>query len=230
MSLSKPAMAGPISVIIPTLNPGAPFEACLAALRSPSVGEVIVADAGSSDDALAPARSAGATVLGPLTPSRGGQLRAGCAAARGDWLLALHADTLLQPGWEDAARRHMEADPGKAGWFRFALDDARPVARVWEAGVAFRSRLGWPYGDQGLLISRELYEAVGGYGEIPLMEDLDLVRRLGRPRLRPLGARALTSAARYRGGYARRSLRNAVLVARWLAGADPAELADAYRR
>jgi hypothetical protein len=88
--------------------------------------------------------------------------------------------------------------------------------------------LGLPYGDQGLLISRRLYEEVGGYRPLPLMEDVDLVRRL-RGRLRPLAARALTSAERYRrDGYLGRSVRNAVLLARYFAGADPERLAKAY--
>jgi hypothetical protein len=90
-------------------------------------------------------------------------------------------------------------------------------------------RFGLPYGDQGLLISKALYDAVGGYRPLPLMEDVDLVRRLGRARLRPLGARALTSGARFRReGYWRRSRRNWVLLARYLRGADPAELARGY--
>jgi rSAM/selenodomain-associated transferase 2 len=224
-------MAGPLSVIIPTLNAEAGLPGCLDALSDPLVSEVIVADGGSRDGTVALAARAGVRLVGPLPPSRGGQLRTGCAEATGAWLLIVHADTVLAPGWSDAVVRHMAEHPDRAGWFAFALDDPSPVARVWEAGVRVRSRLGWPYGDQGLLIPRCLYDAVGGYRDQPLMEDLDLVRRLGRSRLRGLGVRALTSAARYRtGGYAGRSLRNWDLVLRWLAGADPAELARRYRR
>lgn len=218
-----------ISVVIPALNAATSLPACLAALRSTLVSEVLVVDGGSTDGTRHVAEAAAATVLGPLPPSRGGQLAAGCAATEGEWLLALHADTRFQPGWAEAARRHMAGHPDKAGWFRFALDDPRPVARVWEAGVALRSGLGLPYGDQGLLIPRPLYEAVGGYRELPLMEDLDLVRRIGRGRLRGIEARAVTSAARYRrDGYLRRSARNWRLVARWLNGVDPADLAGRY--
>jgi rSAM/selenodomain-associated transferase 2 len=222
---------GALSVIIPTLHAAAELPACLQALRAPLVREVVVADAGSTDGTAEVAEMAGARVLVSMPPTRGGQIRAGCAAAGGDWLLILHADTRLQPGWAEAAARHMVEHPDRAGWFRFALDDPRPVARVWEAGVALRSRLGLPYGDQGLLISRRLYEGLGGVRDLPLMEDLDLVRRLGRGRLAPLRVKAVTSAVRYlRDGYLRRSLRNARLVARWLAGADPADLAREYGR
>jgi rSAM/selenodomain-associated transferase 2 len=218
-----------ISVVIPALNAGRTLSACLSALNDGSVSEVLVVDGGSSDDTAALTMEAGVRVIGPLPPSRGGQLAAGCAAATGAWLLVLHADTRLEPGWGREVRRHMATHPDRAGWFRFALDDARPIARVWEAGVALRSRLGLPYGDQGLLLPRALYEAVGGYRDLPLMEDLDLVRRIGRKRLRGLEARAVTSAVRYRrDGYLRRSLRNWRLLAAWLGGTDPADLARRY--
>jgi rSAM/selenodomain-associated transferase 2 len=228
LRLSKAAVPGSLSVIIPTLNASGRLQACLSAIEDPLVREVLVADAGSTDGTPDLARSAGARVLGPLPPSRGGQLQAGCAAAAAPWLLTLHADTRLQPGWAEAARRHMARHGERAAAFRFALDDPRPIARVWEVGVRLRSRAGCPYGDQGLLIPRALYESVGGYADIPLMEDVDLIRRLRR---RPvmLPARALTSAARYRrDGYLRRSLRNWRLVTRWRLGADPSELARAY--
>jgi len=218
-----------ISVVIPTLNAAGYLPACLAALEEGPVGEIVVADAGSADGAAALAAEAGARVLGPLPPSRGAQLAAGCAAATEPWLLLLHADTRLEPGWGAAARRHMAERPEHAGWFRFALDDPAPVARAWEAGVALRSRMGLPYGDQGLLISRTLLDAVGGVRPLPLMEDVDLVRRLGRRRLAPLGARAVTSARRYRAhGYLRTALGNWALLARWRLGADPADLARRY--
>lgn len=216
-------------MVIPTLNAGRALSACLAALHNSLVGEVLVVDGGSTDDTVTTALAGGARVIGPLPPSRGGQLAAGCAAADGTWLLALHADTRLEPAWAGAVRRHISEHPDKAGWFGFALDDPRPVARLWEAGVEVRSRLGLPYGDQGLLIPRTRYDAVGGYRDIPLMEDVDLVRRLGRRRLRSLDARAVTSAARYRrDGYLHRSARNWRLLARWFAGTDPADLARRY--
>jgi len=140
------------------------------------------------------------------------------------------ANTELAEGWEAAAVQHMKRHPGKAGWFRFALDDDSLRARLWERGVALRcGLLALPYGDQGLLISKSLYEEVGGFRPLPLMEDVDLVRRLGGKRLRRLDARAITSAERYRrDGYVGRSVRNAVLLARYLTGADPERLARAY--
>lgn len=222
-----------ISVVIPTLNAEAGLPHALAALVTAAVNalvrEVIVVDGGSSDATLAIADDAGARII-RTQAGRGRQLAEGCKAAKGDWLLVLHADTVLEEGWEKAVAEHMARRRDKAGWFGFALDDASLLARLWERGVAMRcGLLALPYGDQGLLIPRGLYEAVGGYRPIPLMEDVDLVRRLGARRLAPLAARAVTSAERYRrDGYLGRSLRNAVLVARFLAGADPERLARAY--
>src|SRR6185295_5190716 len=130
---------------------------------------------------------------------RGVQLAAGAAAARGDWLLFLHADTALAPGWREAASRHMAAGPCRAGHFRLALDDEHPAARRIERLARWRCRLlALPYGDQGLLIARALLDEAGGFRPLPLMEDVDLVRRLGRARLAALDADALTSAQRYR--------------------------------
>ena len=196
-----------LSVIVPTLNAASTLEDCLSRLSG--ARDVIVVDGGSWDSTQAIASAAGARLV--LTePSRGAQLRLGAEAARGDWLLFLHADTLLTPGWLDAVRSHMESAPQSAGCFRFRLDARAWQARLIEAGVALRVwTLGLPYGDQGLLVPRSLYDRTGGYADVPLMEDVDLIRRIGRFRLRILQADALTSAERWRrDGWFRRSARN----------------------
>jgi glycosyltransferase involved in cell wall biosynthesis len=187
-----------ISVVIPTLNAGAHLAATLAALVPAAVDalvkEVVVADGGSNDDTLAIAEDAGGRVI-PAERGRGRQLAAGCAAARGEWLLALHADTRLSPDCRRRRRGTCASVRGQAGWFRFRLDDSALVARLWEQGVALRCAVaGAPYGDQGLLLPRALYEAVGGYPPWSLMEDVEFVRRLGAPDFAPLAADALNSA------------------------------------
>lgn len=221
-----------ISVVIPTLNAAATLQRTLAPLVPAAVDalvrEVVVADGGSTDDTLALAEDAGARIIA-TERGRGVQLAAGCAAAKGPWLLVLHADTELGDGWAQVAADHIARRADRAGYFRFALDDSSARARLWEQGVALRaSALGLPYGDQGLLISKRLYDQVGGFRPLPLMEDVDLVRRL-KGRLVQLAAKATTSAERYRrDGYIARSARNALILARYLAGADPERLARAY--
>jgi len=225
----------PISVVIPALDAEPVLPATLAALAPGRavgvVGEVIVVDGGSSDTTAEIAARAGATVVS-APRGRGAQLAAGAAVAKGEWLLFLHADTVLAAEWPGAARTFM-ARPGADGCaaaFRLALDDADPRARRIEVLARWRGRsLGLPYGDQGLLISRTLYDALGGYRPLPLMEDVDLARRLGRRRLVEMDAAAVTSAARYRsGGWWLRPARNLALLGLYFLGVPPAMLRRLY--
>lgn len=220
-----------LSVVIPTLDAGPGLVATLRSLRLGRVDEVVVSDGGSADGTPERAAGEGATVV-RSERGRGLQLARGADAASGDWLLFLHADTRLEPGWRAAANAFI-GDPAsreRAAHFRFALDDSAPGARRLERIVAWRCRrLGLPYGDQGLLIFRPFYERVGGFRPLPLMEDVDLARRIGRHRLVELPARAITSAVRYRqGGYLRRSLRNTACLAAWGLGVPPRTIARFY--
>ncbi len=222
-----------ISVIIPTLD-AAPF---LARTLTPLVGGVarglvkqaIVADGGSEDDTIAIAEAAGCEVV-PCVRGRGAQLCAGAVAAKADWLLFLHADTILDDTWIEDAARFISNSAQRAAAFTLAFDDDSAGAQwvVFWAGVRARL-LKLPYGDQGLLISRALYDGLGGYRDLPLMEDVDIVRRIGARRLSILRSRAVTSGGKYRrDGYIWRSSRNLLLLARYLLGADPGTLAKEY--
>ncbi len=216
-------------MVIPTLDAANGLAARLAALAGDPVDEIVVADGGSTDATLTLARAAGA-VLVAAPRGRGVQLAAGIAAARGDWLLLLHADTSPGTGWRAALRDAMRAGASRAHYFRFALDSDAPQARRLERLVAWRCRtLALPYGDQGLLIARSLLQAAGGLRPLPLMEDVDLVRRLGRDRLAALPVPALTSAARWeRDGWTRRSARNLLCLSLWYAGVPPGTLRRLY--
>jgi rSAM/selenodomain-associated transferase 2 len=220
-----------LSVIIPTLNAQASLPASLASLADGTPGEIIVSDGGSSDGTTAVAAAGGCRVVASPR-GRGAQLRTGAEAARGDWLLFLHADTCLEAGWA-ATVQSFCAEPAnarRAGYFRFALADTASAARRLESMVAWRCRtLGLPYGDQGLLIRAATYRALGGFAPVPLMEDVEFARRIGRANLVALPARAVTSAARYRrGGYWLRPLRNLLCLGLYFAGVAPARLARLY--
>lgn len=224
-----------LSIIIPTFNAIPVLGPTLAALaQMEAVGlvkEVVVSDGGSTDDTAAAARETGAVVV-KAERGRGTQLQAGAAAASGQWLLFLHADTVLSSGWSDVVREFIErpAAGQQAGYFTFALDDPSPQARRIERFVRLRNRV-WalPYGDQGLLMHNSLYDRIGGYRPYPLMEDVDIVRRLGRRRLQPLDATATTSAARYRdGGYWRRPARNLLCLGFFYLGLSPRTIKRLY--
>ena len=216
-----------LSAVIPTLNAARTLSAAVAALGP--VAELIVADGGSTDATPAVAAGCGARTI-DASRGRGSQIAAGIAATTRPWLLLLHADTQLQPGWRKAAEAHMATSPDKAGFFRFAVRGDDPQARRLERMVAWRCRvLALPYGDQGLLIHRDLLRAVGGMRPMPLMEDVDLIRRLGRRRLVALNAIALTSADKWhRGGWYRRSARNLFCLALWFAGVPPRWIVRLY--
>lgn len=228
MSSISPAR---LTVIIPTLNAGATLAETLASVAG--VSEIIVSDGGSHDATLVIAEAVGARIV-ICEPGRGRQLDIGADDATGDWLLFLHADTVLAAGWRRAAADHIEiaGSSGQAAYFRFSLNDLSWQARVLESLVAIRcAAFRLPYGDQGLLISRKLFNELGGFRDLPMMEDVDLVRRLGRHRLTPLAIVARTSADRWRrDGWARRSLRNLLCLTLYLVGVAPVRIARLYER
>lgn len=226
-----------ISVIIPTLNAASGLAATLSALVPAAIDglvkEVIVSDGGSADATLDIADAMGASVVeGPR--GRGAQLAHGASAAQSGWLLFLHADTVLAPGWIEEATRFLSlaerTQNPPAAVFRFALDDLAPAARRIEWWARLRARvLALPYGDQGLLVSRKHYDALGGFRPMPLMEDVDIIRRIGRARLVFLKSEAITSAKRYRaGGYWLRPARNLSILALYFLRVPPSVLARLY--
>jgi rSAM/selenodomain-associated transferase 2 len=218
-----------LAVIIPVLNRREDLEATLQAL--PPVAQLIVADGGSTDGSAEVAAGHGAKVLSGAA-GRGIQLRAGAELAASPWLLFLHADTRLdEAAWAAIRRTIAQGAAGRAASFRLRLDNSAWQARVIELGVRLRvALLALPYGDQGLLIHRSLYEQVGGYRDLPLMEDVDLVRRLGRRRLARLDGTATTSAERWRRrGWARQSLANLRCLLLYLAGVPPERIAQVRR-
>jgi rSAM/selenodomain-associated transferase 2 len=208
-----------ITVVIPTLNSEAGLPATMTALV-PAVVEglvrqVIVVDGGSRDRTVDIADHAGAEIVVLAGGLRGAQLAEGARLARQPWILFLHSDSVLDDGWTREAAAFIDRvesgeRPLAAGAFRFTLDDLGMKPRLLEAGVSLRCALfRLPYGDQGLLIPARLYNEIGGFRPMPLMEDVDIIRRLGRRRTVIFRTPIVTSAIRYkRDGYAARVLRN----------------------
>lgn len=223
-----------ISVVIPTLNADKDLVRTLTSLLEATmrglVRECVIADGGSTDLTLSIAEDAGCEIV-RVAASRGGQLAAGAAAAKGPWLLFLHADTALEPGWDGEAYAFIrEGKPSRAATFRLALDDKRWAARRVEWLTGLRNRvLALPYGNQGLLISRRHYDEIGGFKPLDLMEDIDFVGRLkragGRAGLRRLNARAIVHPARYRPGGA---LKHLSFLTLYTLGVSPERLARLY--
>jgi len=219
-----------LSVIIPALNEAVALPLLLNDLRpldGPDI-EFLVIDGGSTDGTEAAAQAGGARVLSS-PPGRGRQLRLGATASRGDWLLFLHADSRLGADAIAALRGALDRPrPFTAAVFRFAIDLPRGWKAFIERGQAFRERLlGLPYGDQGLLVRREAFEAVGGYPDLPILEDVALVKKLRRRHtIERLPAALVTSGRRYRQrGVLRTWLEHTVLIILYGIGVSPARLA-----
>lgn len=227
-------MAAPISIIIPTLNAAKDLPLCLDALmpglEAGLIRELIVSDGGSEDATPAIAEGSGAAFI-QGEKGRAKQLIAGAEIARGDWLFFLHADTALSRDWPERVLDHLSERPDKAAVLTLAYRSDHPMAKRIAARANRRARwLGLPYGDQGLLLPRALYDEVGGYEDLPLMEDVRIVQKIGKSRISILSAEARTSAAKYeRDGWRKRSWHNAMLISRYLLGASPKKLAAKYR-
>ena len=218
--------------MVPTLDEAGGIEGALAALRPlrEDGHEVIVSDGGSTDGTATLAVTAADRIVA-AGRGRARQMNAGAAAATGDVLVFLHADTILP---EDADRRVLEALGDRPGWgfFGVRLSGSHPAFRIIERMITLRSRLsGIATGDQAIFATRNLFENAGGFAETPLLEDVDLCRRLKR-RSRPVRPRSVvtTSSRRWEAG----GIVRTVLLMWWLRGAyalgaKPERLARCYR-
>lgn len=221
-----------VTVVIPTLDEAARIGALVSSLVRPGRDardgvEVIVVDGGSRDGTPELARAAGARVL-ESERGRARQLRLGSECASGDWIVFLHADTRLPEGWSEALAR-AAGDPRCAGGaFGFRIEERGFLYRWIEFWVGLRNAwLRLPYGDQAIFVRRGVLEAMGGVPDVPILEDLDLVRGIrSRGRLALLALPATTSGRRYANG---RGLRTILLhqwaLLGWLLGFDRERLA-----
>lgn len=220
-----------ISVVVPTLNAEAGLVRTLTSLVEATmrgvVRDVVVADGGSGDLTLAIAEEAGCEIV-QGEGTRGSLLDAGARLARGPWLLFLHAGTALEPGWDGEAWSFIRSGgERRAATFRFALTERGWGARRTEFAYRLRNKvLALPYGNQGLLVSKALYESVGGFRDLAALEDLDFIARLkraaGRVGLTSLNSRAVAAS---RDGGMSAALRRLPLLALYGLGVSPDRLA-----
>ena len=220
-----------VSVVIPALNEAKHLPRTLEQAAAGQPGEIIVADGGSHDDTLRVAEEYGAKLVSCI-PGRARQMNAGAAVARGDFLLFLHADTLLPRGYCSEVLDGFRVAQVVGTAFRFAVADPFPGRWLLEASTNLRSRLwGKPYGDQGICVRRWAFDELGGFPDLPIMEDYEFVRRLRRlGQVALLDSAVLTSGRRWlRLGVLRATLVNQFVILGYNLGVSPGKLAVFYR-
>ena len=219
-----------LSVIVPTLNEELVLPKTLSSI--PPGAEVIVADGRSSDRTCeAAARLEARVVVGG--PGRGAQMNRGAAHARGDTLLFLHADCVLDPDADEAIEEALSDERVVGGSFRLRIRPSGIGLALVSFGSNMRARLlKLPYGDQALFVRRAIFDALGGYRDIPIMEDVDLVKRLRkRGRLRHLDASVTTTPRHWaKLGPLLTTLLNWIAMVAYTLGAPPDRLASVYHR
>ena len=221
-----------LAVVIPTLNEVDTLPALLRDLHAFEVpNHIVVADGGSQDGTVDVARAAGATIV-TSEPGRAKQMNSGASRCESDWLLFIHADARLPvAARRDLCNSILQPNELQAAAWRLRIASSRWVFRVIELGARIRDRVcGLPYGDQALLIRRQLFDSVGGFRELPVMEDVAMVRAI-----RPLAAihrfpsNVVVSSRRWdRHGPIRSSLRNLMLLSAYSFGVSPQRLMGFY--
>jgi len=220
-----------ISIIIPAINEGALLGNTLSTVTGVVGVEAIVIDGGSRDNTREVAAATGARVI-TTPPGRALQMNTGAAAARGNHLLFLHADTILPTGFANRIRQTLIEPEVVAGAFRLAVDAPGLLMRILERLIYWRSTsLQMVYGDQAIFMTAETFQAAGGFPDIPIMEDFEFIRRLRRRgRIAVLPEAVTTSARRWqRLGLIRTTITNQLIIVAYLCRVDPGRLARWYQ-
>ncbi len=222
-----------ISVIIPAIDEALVIGAAIESAVCAGADEIILADGGSHDDTAHIGENHGVRLL-TAAPGRASQQNAGAHLAMGDVLLFLHADCCLPVTGLAKIRQQLTAENSfVGGYFRQTIDDPGWVYRWIESGNLWRARtLKWAYGDQGIFVRTSIFEGVGGFPDMPLMEDLYIMKRIKRHgRLVCIDAPLLVSARRWKKrGTIRQTLRNWMMLVAVHLGVSPAVLARFYPR
>ncbi len=213
-----------LSIIIPTLKIDDRLERLVMSIPQELRERVIIVNGGPETYSFKKLN------LINSNPGRGLQLATGANFASGEWLFFLHGDSQLPKSWLKVLAKHVDHDPDKAFTFRLRFDDQGFFPRLLEYWVRFRCfAFALPYGDQGLFISKDLYDDIGGYKDMPLMEDVDIIKRIGRARLIVGSDEVITSAEKYnKYGYLLRMIWNGFCLLLYKLGVDPATIKKIY--
>ncbi|HYW20663.1 MAG TPA: TIGR04283 family arsenosugar biosynthesis glycosyltransferase [Nodularia sp. (in: cyanobacteria)] len=221
-----------ISIIIPTFNEAANIQAAIASTQPSTNVELIVVDGGSKDDTVSIAQSLGVKVISSV-PGRAAQMNAGAMAATGDILLFLHADTRLPSGFDDMIRTALQQPKTIAGAFALEINASDWTLRWVEKGVNWRSHF-WqmPYGDQAIFLTTEIFQKIGSFPDLPIMEDFELMRRLKRTgKISIIPVPVITSARRWlQKGVFHTTLLNQIVITAYFLGVSPQRIRRWYRR
>ena len=221
-----------LSVIIPAINEEASITPAVASAGQAENVEILVVDGGSTDATVRTAREAGAGVL-VTRKGRAFQMNAGAEAASGDVLLFLHADTRLPPEYQEHVRRTLSRPRVVAGAFRLGIRAPGYSVRLVEHMANLRSRfLHLPYGDQAIFLEKKLFQKVGGFPDLPIMEDFVFMKNLtGQGRIGLAPAAVSTSSRRWvRMGIWRTTWINQMVVAAYVLGIPPERIRKFYQR
>ena len=225
-------MHNTISIIIPTFNEAANIENAIASTQPSTNVELIVVDGGSQDDTVSIAKSLGVKIiLSP--PGRASQMNAGAMAATSDILLFLHADTRLPAGFDNMVRSALQQPQTVAGAFTLRIDADNWALRWVEKGVNWRSHFyQMPYGDKAIFLTTEIFHKIGNLPNLPIMEDLELIRRLKRTgNITIIPVPVITSARRWlKKGVFHTTLLNQIVIIAYFLGVSPERIRSWYRR
>ncbi|MFN6474096.1 MAG: TIGR04283 family arsenosugar biosynthesis glycosyltransferase [Nostoc sp. SerVER01] len=230
--MSENIDAAKISIIIPTLNEAANIKEAIATTQARINIEFIVVDGGSSDDSVEIAQSLGVKVISS-SAGRAVQMNAGAVAASGEILLFLHADTRLPAGFDEMICTALQQPGIVAGAFNLRIDASLLSLRWVELGVKWRSHFcQMPYGDQAIFLTKALFQQIGGFAELPIMEDFELMRRLkAMGRIAIISTPVVTSARRWlQKGVFKTTLLNQIVIIAYLLGVSPERIRCWYRQ
>ncbi|MFN6560494.1 MAG: TIGR04283 family arsenosugar biosynthesis glycosyltransferase [Nostoc sp. ChiSLP01] len=230
--MSENIDAAKISIIIPTINEAGNIKEAIATTKGSKNIEVIVVDGGSRDDTKEIAQSLGVKVISS-SPGRAVQMNAGAVAASGEILLFLHADTRLPAGFDEMICTALQKHGTVAGAFNLRIDASLLSLRWVELGVKWRSHFcQMPYGDQGIFLTKAVFQQFGGFPELPIMEDFELIRRLkAKGRIVIISTPVVTSARRWlQKGVLKTTLLNQIVIIAYLLGVSPERIRCWYRQ